>query len=113
MASCTAKAVASSASRTLCLMPLLRANCSCVFELFLEQLLLVQVRVITASLEQFVVRASFDNAALAENHNLVGVLHGRSAVRNQNGCVSEEKILSGLRVHTGKSIVKNKEVRVV
>src|SRR5215472_9436240 len=59
MASCTAKAGASSANRTLCLTPLLRAECSCVFELFLEQLLLIQVRVIAAAFEQLVVRAAF------------------------------------------------------
>src|SRR2546430_2081554 len=55
MASCTAEAGASSANRTLCRGPLLRAGCSCAFELFFQQLFVVQIRVIAAVSALFVI----------------------------------------------------------
>src|SRR2546429_5536616 len=84
MASCTAEAGASSANRTLCRGPLLRAGCSCAFELFFQQLLLVQIRVIAAASEQLVVCAALGDGAFDQDDDLVGVADGRGAVRNQN-----------------------------
>src|SRR5713101_3717130 len=63
MASCIAEAGASSANHTLCRGPLLRAGCSCAFELFFQQLLLIQIRVVAAAGEQFVMRATLGDGA--------------------------------------------------
>src|SRR5580704_15573504 len=71
------------ASRTPFLALLLREYCSYVFKLFFEQLLAVQVGVIAFAGEQLVVRAALDDAAVAQDDDLVGVLHGRNAMRNQ------------------------------
>src|ERR1700686_2647757 len=114
MAACTPSSGASSARRTLCLGLLLRARCSCAFELFFQQLLLVQIRVIAAASEEFVMRAALDNAAVAQDDDLVGLLHGGGAVRNQNsGAVvhdvaqAGQDALFGLRVDAGEGVVKD------
>src|SRR5712671_3489348 len=105
MAAYTAASGASGANRRLCLVLPLRAGCSCAFQLFFQQLLLIQVRVISAAREEFVMRAALDDTALA---------HGRSAVRDQNSSAPVhdapqacEDALFGLRVHTGERIVKD------
>src|SRR5437667_4060761 len=117
--SCISGAAASGASRKVCLRPLLRAGCSCVFELFLKQLFLVQVRVVAAALEQLVVRAALDNAAFPENHDLVSVLHRGGAMRDQNGgatahdtAQSGEDFLLGLRVHARERVIQDQDARV-
>src|SRR5713226_2254310 len=119
MAACTASSGVSGASRRLCRVLLLRARCSCAFQLFFQQLLLIQIGVIAAASEEFVVRAALDDAAFAEDDNLVGVLHGGSAVRNQNGgaavhdaAQARKNALFGLRVDAGEGIVENEDARV-
>src|SRR6202040_546050 len=98
---------------------LLRAGCSYAFELFFQQLLLIQIRVITATSEEFVVRSALDDAAVAQDNDLVRVLHGGGAVRNQNGGAAvhdatqaRENALLGLRVDAGKGIVEDEDARV-
>src|SRR6266852_7678340 len=85
MAACTASSGASGVRRRLYRVLLLRAGCSCAFELFFQQLLLVQIGVIAAASEEFVVRAALDDAAVAKDDDLVGVPHGGGAMRDQNG----------------------------
>src|SRR6266849_6661720 len=119
MAACTASSGASGANRRLCRVLLLRARCSCAFELFFQQLLLVQVRVIAAASEEFVVRAALDDAAVAKDNDLVGVLHGGGAVRNQNGgaavhdaAQAGKNALLGLRVDAGEGVVEDEDAGV-
>src|SRR5712671_465346 len=114
MAAYTAASGASGANRRLCLVLPLRAGCSCAFQLFFQQLLLIQVGVISAASEELVMRAALDDTAVAQNDDLVGVAHGRSAVRDQNGSAPVhdapqacEDALFGLRVHAGERIVKD------
>src|SRR5258708_972579 len=59
-------------------------------------------------------RAALDDTALAQDDDLVGVPHGRSAVRDQNGSApvhdapqARENALFGLRVHAGERIVED------
>src|SRR5271166_5854713 len=75
-AACTPTGAASAASRMPCLTPLLREYCSCPFELFFQQLFLVQIRVIPAAFQQFLMRSRFDNRAVFHHHNLVRIPHG-------------------------------------
>src|SRR6266478_1421379 len=103
MASYIAEAGASSANRTLCRGLLLREGCSCALELFFQQLFVIQIRVIAAASEQFVMRAA----------------HGRSAMRNENGgaalhdsAQSGENALLGLRINGGKRIVEDKDAGI-
>src|SRR5260370_31486437 len=119
MASCIAEAAASSANHTLCRGPLLRAGCSCAFELFFQQLLLIQIRVITAASEQFVMRAALSDGAANQNNDLVGVPDRGGTVRDQNrraafhdSAQSGEDALFGLRVHGGKGIVEDQNSRI-
>src|SRR5216683_1787998 len=112
-------APASSANRTLCRGPLLRTGCSCAFELFFQQLLLIQIRVIAAASEQFVVRATLSDGAVNQDNDLVGVPDRRGTVRNQNrrtafhdSAQSGEDALLGLRVHGGKGIVEDQNSRI-
>src|ERR1700730_11214867 len=119
MAACTPSSGASGANRRLYRVLLLRARCSCAFQLFFQQLLLVQIRVITAASEKFVVRAALDDAAVAQDDDLVGVAHGGGAVRNQNGGAAlhdatqaGEDALFGLRVDAGEGIVEDEDARV-
>src|SRR5260370_2540438 len=114
MAAYTASSGASGANRRLCLVLPLRAGCSCAFQLFFQQLLLIQVRVISAASEEFVMRAALADTALAQDDDLVGVAHGRSAVRDQNGSApvhdapqAREDALFGLRVDAGQRIVED------
>ena len=55
-----------------------------VLKLFFEQLLAVQVGVVAFAGEQLFVRAALDDAAVAQDDDLIGVLHGGDAVRNQD-----------------------------
>src|SRR5215470_16846954 len=55
-------------NRTPCLTPLLHEYCSCAFELFFQQLFLVQIRVISLAGQQFVMRAPFDEFAVFQHH---------------------------------------------
>src|ERR1700722_12954311 len=55
-------------------------------QFFLEQLFLVQVGVIAALRQELGVIASFNNPPIAQHYDLVGVLHGGNAMRNQHGC---------------------------
>src|SRR5712664_3980989 len=119
MAACTAASGASGARRRLCRVLLLRAGCSCAFQLFFQQLLLVQIRVIAAASEEFVVRAPLDDAAVAQDDDLVCVPHGGGAVRNQNGgatvhdaAQASEDALFGLRVDAGEGIVEDEDAGV-
>src|ERR1700747_939489 len=119
MAAYTAASGASGANRRLCRVLLLRARCSCAFELFFQQLLLIQIRVITATSEEFVMRAALDDAAVAQDNDLVGVLHGGGAVRNQNGgaavhdaAQASENALFGLRIDAGEGSVEDEDARV-
>src|SRR5438552_4215278 len=119
MASCTAEAGASSANRTLCRGPLLRAGCSCAFELFFQQLFLVQIRVITAASEQFVVRAALRDGAFDQDDDLVGVANGGGAVRNQNrgaalqdSAQAVEDALLGLGVDARERVVEDENARI-
>src|SRR2546425_7418798 len=103
----------------LCRELLLRAACSCVFELFLEQLLAVQIRVIAAAREQFVMRAALDDASFTQDNDLVSVLHGGSAVRNQNcGAATHDAAQAGedfflsLRVHAGQCVIKDENAGI-
>ena len=73
------------ASRRLFLRLLLRESRSCAFQLFLEQLLLIQLLVVAALRQQFLVRAAFDDASLAQDDDLVGMANSGDAMRNQDG----------------------------
>src|SRR5712692_8978528 len=119
MAACTASGGASGANRRLCRVLLLRVLSSCAFELFFQQLLLIQIRVISAASEEFVVCAALKDAPIAEDDDLVGVSHGGGAVRNQNGGApvhdapqAREDALFGLGVDAGEGIVKDQDARV-
>src|SRR6266849_1256456 len=112
MAACTASSGASGANRKLCRVLLLRVLCSCAFELFFQQLLLIQIRVIAAASEQFVMRAALDDSTVAQDDDLVGVPYGGGSVRNQNGgaavhdaAQAREDALFGLGVDAGEGIV--------
>src|SRR5215831_7389226 len=83
-APCTAAAASSGASRTPCPTPLLRGYCSCSFELFFQQLLLVQVRVISLARQQLFMRAALDQFAVLQYNDLIRFTHSRSAMRDQN-----------------------------
>ena len=98
---------------------LLRECCSYVFQLFFEQLLAVQVGVVAFAREQFVMGTALSDVAVAEDDDLVGVLDGGDAVRNQNcgaalhhGAEAGEDALFGLSVHSGKGIVEDEDARV-
>src|SRR5216684_4949914 len=119
MASCIAEAGASSANRTLCRGPLLRAGCSCAFELFFQQLFLIQIRVIAAASEEFVVRAALGDGAFDQDNDLVGIADGGGAVGDQNSgaalhdaAQAAEDALFGLRVHGGKRVVEDQNARI-
>src|SRR3982074_788785 len=119
MAACTAASGASGANRRLYRVLLLRERCSCAFELFFQQLLLVQIRVIATASEEFVVCAALSDAAVAQDDDLVGVLHCGGAVRNQNrgaaahdAAQAREDALLGLRIDAGKGIVEDQNARV-
>src|ERR1700688_421100 len=49
-------------------------------QFFLEQLFLVQIGVIAALRQESGMIASFNNLSIAQDHNLVGVLHGGNAM---------------------------------
>ena len=58
--------------------------------------------------------AALDDAPVAQDNDLIGMLHGRYAMRNQNGrSLAENRVqapqdaLFGPRVHTGEGIVEN------
>ena len=64
-------------------------------------------------------RAALDDAAVAEDDDLVGVLHGGGAVRNQNGgatvhdaAQASEDTLFGLRIDAGERVVEDEDARV-
>ena len=54
---------------------LLREYCSCAFEFFFQQLFLIQIGVIAAARQKFIVRSAFGDAAIAQNDNLIGIAH--------------------------------------
>src|SRR6266851_5180331 len=119
MASCIAEAGASSANHTLCRGLLLRAGCSCAFELFFQQLFLIQIRVVAATSEQFVVGAALGDGAFDQDNDLVGIADGGGAVGNQNGgaalhdaAQAAEDAFFGLGVHGGKGIVEDQDARI-
>src|SRR5689334_1047173 len=119
MASSTASAAASAARRKLCRASLLREYCSCPFELFFQQLLLIQIGVVTVAREKFIVRAPLRDSAVAQYDDLVGVPDSRSAMRNQNGrasahdaAQSAQDSFFGLRVHARKRVVQDEDARV-
>src|ERR1700676_2900382 len=81
---CIPANVSSIASRMLFRVLLLRERYSCAFEFFFQQLFLIKVRIISATRQQIFMRAAFDDLSIAQNDNLVGLLHRGSAMRNQN-----------------------------
>src|SRR5216683_1788001 len=113
------EAGASSANRTLCRGPLLRAGCSCAFELFFQQLFLIQIRVIAAASEEFVVRAALGDGAFDQDNDLVGIPDGGGAVGDQNrgaalhdAAQAAEDAFFGLGVHGGKRVVEDQDARI-
>src|SRR5579863_10054153 len=88
-ATCKAADIASAAAaivrRKLFRASLLRAYRSCALELFFQQLFLIEVGVITALPEEFIMRPALGDAPIAQDHDLVRVADRRSAVRDQNG----------------------------
>src|SRR6267154_2750037 len=122
-APCTAAAAASSASRTLYRGPLLRADlpvrCSCAFQLFFQKLFLIQVGIISAGSEQFIVRAALGDLSINQYYDLIGISHRRSAMRNQNrratihdAFQAGQDAFFGLRVHTRKRIIQYQNTRI-
>src|ERR1700676_1777367 len=81
---CTPANASSTASRMLFRALLLRVRYSCALELFFQQLFVIKVRVISAARQQIVMLSAFDNLPIAQNYNLIGVLHGGGAMRNQD-----------------------------
>src|ERR1700720_1042477 len=64
-------------------------------------------------------RAALDDAAVAEDDDLVGVLHGGGAVRNQNrgsavhhAAEAGEDALFSLCIDAGKGVVEDEDARV-
>src|SRR5260370_17534594 len=103
----------------LCRELLLRAACSCVFELFLEQLLSVKIRVIAVGREEVGMGGGLDDVSFTQDNDLVSVLHGGSAVRNQNGRAAAhdaaqagEDFFLSLRVHAGERVIKNENTGI-
>src|ERR1700722_5880552 len=78
----TASAAASAARRKLCRVSLPRGCCSCPFEFFFQQLFLIEVGVVAAASEEFIVWAALGDAAIAQHHDLIRVAHSRCAVRD-------------------------------
>src|SRR5580658_3273554 len=76
------------------------------FEFFFEQLLLIQVRVVAAVLNQLGVGALLGNFTVLDDENLAGVLDGGDAVGDENsgaaahhGGETGEDALFGERVY--------------
>ncbi len=64
-------------------------------------------------------RAAFDDAAVAQDYDLIGVLHGGRAMRNQDGgaafhntAETREDAFLGLGVDGGKGIVEDQDARI-
>src|SRR5208283_3972332 len=118
-AACTPTAAASAASRMPCLTPLLREYCSCPFELFFQQLFLIQIRVIPAPRQQLLVRPALHQFAAFQHHDLVRIAHRGRPVRNQDRrppvhhpAQPAQNSFFGLGVHCGKGIVQNQNPRI-
>ena len=64
-------------------------------------------------------RAALDDVSFAQDHDLVSVLHGGSAVRNQNcGAAAHDAAQAGedfflsLRVHAGQCVIKDENAGI-
>ena len=81
-------------------------------------LLLIEARVVAVERKQLVMAAELNNPAVIEDCNLVSVPHRRDAMRDQNrgcrgrvGSQAAKNAFFGVRVDTGKSIIKNENGR--
>src|SRR5260370_41908504 len=81
-------AVSSAASRTPYRVPLLRDWCSCALEFFFQQLLLVQIGVVSRAFQQLIVGAMLDNFPVLQHHDLILIPHRPHPLRAQNCCPS-------------------------
>src|SRR5438874_656561 len=71
------------------------------------------------ALDSAILCAALDDAAVAENHDLVGVLHRGRAVRNQNrraaahdAAQAGENFFLSLCVHAGERVVQDQNARI-
>src|SRR5690348_18446650 len=80
----TPAAAASIARRKSFPASLLRGARSFFGQLFFQQLLLIQLGVISAAPDQFLVRPSLDDFSVAQHYDLVRFADCRASVRNQN-----------------------------
>ena len=91
---------------------------TCDREFFFQLLLLVEAGVVAVQRQQFFVAAHFDNPAVIEHRDLVGVAHGRDSMRDQDrggsGRVvaqTAQDALFGVGVDAGQRIVQNENRR--
>ena len=80
--------------------------------------LVVQLRVMPAACQQFVVRAALDDFAVLQHQNLVRVPHGREPVRHDEAGAPREEFFQsvlnhafGGRVHGARGLVENEDAR--
>src|ERR1700682_2845403 len=76
----------------------------------------MKICVITAGCEKFSVRSALDNAPVAKDHNLIGVLYSGDAMRNQNRSTlahnvfqTLENLLFGIGVHARQSVIEDQD----
>ncbi len=88
-------------------------------ELFFEQLLLVQVRVVAPALDQLGVGTLLGYFTVFDDENLAGVPDGGNAVRDQNRGAAAHDILEGLEnaffghcVDAGEGVVQDQNFRI-
>src|ERR1700691_2664299 len=87
-------------------------------EFFFQKLLVIEVGVITAPRNEFIVGAQFDDASLVQNRNAVGIADGRNAMGNEDGRASAhdlakviEDFILGVRVDARQGIVEDENTR--
>src|SRR5215469_8569055 len=89
------------------------------FQLFFQQLLVIQLGVITVALDQLVMRSIFNDFAVMKDGDTVGIPNRRYAVRDEYGRAAPhdfaevvQDAVFRVRVDTGESIVQDQKPRV-
>src|ERR1019366_645604 len=118
-ASCSPLAAAPNASRMLFRVLLPRGNRSFARQLFFQQLFLIKIVVIAALRNQFIVSATLDDHAFAQNDNFIGVADGGTAMRNQDSGAAARDIFQSTQdfffrvgIHAGKGVVEDQYLRI-
>src|SRR5579863_422419 len=90
-----------------------------LLQLFLDQLFVVELSVVSVARQQLLVRTALDDLAVMEYDNLVRVANGRDTMRDEerrtvlhHAAQTAQDLFLGLRINARERVIEDQDARV-